>query len=220
MAGSSSSTLVVSVNSSRDGQKYRCVLTDGDGKMLVTDTVSLQIKVENHFTDVAQGQYYYDSILWAYENGIASGLSENEFAPDAQCTRAQVVIFLWRAKGQPKASLQELPFEDVEKGTYYYDAVAWAYENNIVSGVDGTHFGPDDPVSRGQFVTFLYRTEGKPGYTTENPFTDVAQWAYYYDAVLWAYENGIASGLSDGIFGSEESCTRGQVVTFLYRAYN
>ena len=220
MAGSSSSTLVVSVNSSRDGQKYRCVLTDGDGKRLVTDTVSIQIKEENPFTDVAQEQYYYDSILWAYENGIASGLSENEFAPDAQCTRAQVVIFLWRAKGQPKASLQELPFEDVEKGTYYYDAVAWAYENNIVSGGDGTHFGPDDPVSRGQFVTFLYRTEGKPGYTSENPFTDVAQWAYYYDAVLWAYENGIASGLSDGIFGAEESCTRGQVVTFLYRACN
>ena len=220
MAGNASSSLVVPVTSSRNGQKYRCVLTDGDGKMLVTDTVSLQIKEENPFTDVAQGQYYYDSILWAYENGIASGLSENEFAPDAQCTRAQVVIFLWRAKGQPKASLQELPFEDVEKGTYYYDAVAWAYENNIVSGVDGTHFGPDDPVSRGQFVTFLYRTEGKPGYTSENPFTDVAQWAYYYDAVLWAYENGIASGLSDGIFGAEESCTRGQVVTFLYRAYN
>ena len=220
MAGSSSSTLVVSVNSSRDGQKYRCVLTDGDGKRLVTDAVSIQIKEENPFTDVAQGQYYYDSILWAYENGIASGLSENEFAPDAQCTRAQVVIFLWRAKGQPKASLQELPFEDVEKGTYYYDAVAWAYENNIVSGVDGTHFGPDDPVSRGQFVTFLYRTEGKPGYTSENPFTDVAQWAYYYDPVLWAYEKGIASGLSEDTFGPDESCTRGQVVTFLYRAYN
>ena len=220
MTGNASSTLVVPVTSSRNGQKYRCVLTDGDGRIIATDSVVVRIKAENPFTDVVQGQYYYDSVLWAYENGIASGLSENEFGPDAQCTRAQVVIFLWRAKGQPKASLQELPFEDVEKGTYYYDAVAWAYENNIVSGVDGTHFGPDDPVSRGQFVTFLYRTEGKPGYTSENPFTDVAQWAYYYDAVLWAYENGIASGLSDGIFGSEEFCTRGQVVTFLYRAYN
>ena len=220
MAGSNSSILVVSVNASRNGQKYRCVLTDGDGKMLVTDTVSLRIKAENPFTDVSQGQYYYDSVLWAYENGIASGITENEFAPDEQCTRAQVVIFLWRAKGQPKASIRELPFEDVEKGAYYYDAVAWAYENNIVSGVDGTHFGPDDPVSRGQFVTFLYRTEGKPGYTSENPFSDVEKWAYYYDPVLWAYEKGIASGLSEDTFGPDEFCTRGQVVTFLYRAYN
>ena len=220
MAGSSSSTLVVSVNASRNGQKYRCVLTDGDGKMLVTDTVSLRIKVENPFTDVSQGQYYYDSVLWAYENGIASGLSEDEFAPDEQCTRAQVVIFLWRAKGQPKASIQELPFEDVEKEAYYYEAVAWAYENDIVSGIDSTHFGPDDPVSRGQFVTFLYRTEGQPGFTSENPFSDVAQWAYYYDPVLWAYEKKIASGLSEDTFGPDEFCTRGQVVTFLYRAYN
>ena len=177
-------------------------------------------KITNPFTDIVKTDYYYNSVLWAYNNNITSGVTENKFAPDAQCTRAQVVIFLWRAKGQPKASLQELPFEDVEKGTYYYDAVAWAYENNIVSGVDGTHFGPDDPVSRGQFVTFLYRTEGKPGYTSENPFTDVAQWAYYYDPVLWAYEKGIASGLSEDTFGPDEFCTRGQVVTFLYRAYN
>ena len=220
MAGSRSSTLVVPVTGSRNGQKYRCVLTDGDGKRLVTEETVLRTKTENPFTDVIQGQYYYEPILWAYENGIASGLSEDKFGPDETCTRAQVVIFLWRAKGQPEALIQELPFEDVSKGAYYYEAVAWAYENQIVSGIDATHFKPDDTVSRGQFVTFLYRAEGKPGYTTENPFTDVTKDSYYYDSVLWAYEKGVASGLSSDRFGIDEQCTRGQVATFLYRAYN
>ena len=176
--------------------------------------------MKNPFVDVPQGQYYYDAVLWAYENGIASGLTDDKFGPDEQCTRAQVVIFLWRAKDEPKASVESLPFEDVEKGTYYYDAIAWAYDNNIVSGIDQTHFGPNDPVSRAQFVTFLYRAEEKSDYTSENPFVDVAKGEYYYDSVLWAYANGITSGLSNNIFGTDELCTRGQVVTFLYRAYN
>ena len=219
MAGSRSSTLVVPVIKERNGQEYRCVLTDGDGNMIATQEAELQIKLENPFTDVPQGEYYYDAVLWAYENGIASGLTANAFGPDEACTRAQVVVFLWRAKGEPKAENNELPFSDIEKGSYYYDAVAWAYENGIVSGIDSSRFGPEETVTRSQFVTFLYRAEGKPGHNSSNPFTDVPQNEYYYDAVIWAYENGIASGLTGNRFGTDESCTRGQVATFLYRAY-
>ena len=219
MAGSRSSTLVVPVIKERNGQEYRCVLTDGDGNMIATQEAELQIKLENPFTDVPQGEYYYDAVLWAYENGIASGLTANAFGPDEACTRAQVVVFLWRAKGEPKAENNELPFSDIEKGSYYYDAVAWAYENGIVSGIDSSRFGPEETVTRSQFVTFLYRAEGKPGHNSSNPFTDVPQGGYYYDAVIWAYENGIASGLTGNRFGTDESCTRGQVATFLYRAY-
>ena len=219
MAGSRSSTLVVPVIKERNGQEYRCVLTDGDGNMMATQEAELEIKLENPFTDVPQGEYYYDAVMWAYENGIASGLTENSFGPDEACTRAQVVIFLWRAKGEPEAENRELPFTDVEKGSYYYDAVAWAYENGIVSGVDSSRFGPEETVTRSQFVTFLHRAEGKPGHGVLNPFTDVRPGEYYFDAVIWAYENGIASGLTANWFGTEEPCTRGQVATFLYRAY-
>ena len=219
-SGNDSATLVVPITEAKNGQKYRCVITDGDGNTVTSNAAEITVKVENPFTDISKDQYYYEPVLWAYECGIASGITSDQFGPEEQCTRAQVVIFLWRAKGKPEASIKELPFEDVQKGTYYYDAIAWAYENNIVSGVDETHFGPDDPVTRGQFVTFLHRTEGKPEYSTDNPFEDVNKQAYYYDPVLWAYENGIASGLSEGVFGPDEVCTRGQVVAFLYRAYH
>ena len=171
---------------------------------------------ENPFTDVAKDQYYYNPVLWALEKGITSGLSQTTFAPEQACTRGQVVTFLWRAMGCPEPTSSTNPFVDVSANEYYTKAVLWALEKDITSGIDTTHFAPDKTVTRSQFVTFLHRAQGKPSYSTSNPFKDV-QKEYYYDAILWAYEKGITTGLNATTFGTEESCTRGQVVTFLYR---
>ena len=170
------------------------------------------------FIDVDTNMYYHKPVYWAFENGITTGWTENTFAPENSCTRGQVVTFLWRAMGEPEPKTTENPFTDVKSDAYYYKAVLWALENNITKGFDETHFAPDETVTRGQFVTFLHRTEETPSYNTENPFKDVEKDIYYYDAVLWAFENEITTGLNQDEFGPNHSCTRGQVVTFLYRA--
>ena len=173
--------------------------------------------VVNPFEDVEEGAYYYDAVLWAIDNEITEGTSETTFSPDATCTRSQVVTFLWRAAGSPAAE-GENPFTDVADDAYYYDAVLWAVENEITEGTEEGKFSPDGIVTRDQVVTFLWRAAGKPAHTIENPFTDVAENAYYYDAVLWAYENEITDGAEADLFAPIADCTRGQVVTFLYRA--
>ena len=176
--------------------------------------------IENPFIDVPANEYYTDPVLWAVDQGITSGLKPNQFAPEESCTRGQVVTFLWRAHGCPEPTTTSHNFKDLKSNEYYYKAVLWAVENGITSGLTKTTFAPDATVTRGQFVTFLHRAEGKPAYTVGNPFTDLKNGEYYYDAVLWAVENKVTSGLKPTLFGPEEPCTRGQVVTFLYRAYN
>ena len=121
--------------------------------------------------------------------------------------------------GSPEPTTTTDPFVDVPEYEYYYKAVLWALENGITAGINETQFAPDQTVTRGQFVTFLHRDENKPSYSVNNPFSDVPN-AYYYDAVLWAYENGVTAGINATEFAPEQSCTRGQVVTFLYRALN
>ena len=176
--------------------------------------------VNNPFTDVAEKDYYFEPVMWAVENGITSGLSATEFGPSAGCTRAQVVTFLWRAAGEPAPKSSTNPFKDVKEGVYYYNAVLWAVENGITTGLSADTFGPNVNCNRGQIVTFLWRAKGKPAPTnSDNPFIDVPETQYYYDAVLWAVENGITTGLSADSFGPNSTCTRGQIVTFLYRAY-
>ena len=175
---------------------------------------------ENPFVDVAEDAYYFDPILWAVEKGIAHGMSANTFAPDATCTRGQVVTFLWRASGCPKSKNTDNPFSDVKSGDYYYDAILWAVENGITSGMSATTFEPDAACTRGQVATFLWRTQGKPTPSGSKTFTDVAPGTYYYDAILWAAENGITHGMGGSIFAPDATCTRGQIVTFLYRAMN
>ncbi|MCI5649147.1 MAG: S-layer homology domain-containing protein [Fusicatenibacter sp.] len=172
---------------------------------------------ENPFTDVSESDYYYEAVLWAYQNGITSGKTATTFEPNGNCTRGQVVTFLWRAEGKPEPETTENPFTDVNSEDYYYKAVLWAYENGITSGVTQTTFCPNSVVDRGEVVTFLWRAEGKPGSTITNPFTDVESGTYYYEAVLWAYENGITSGVTETQFKPKNPCTRAQVVTFLYR---
>ena len=173
---------------------------------------------ENPFTDLANESYYYDAVLWAVENGVTAGTSANAFSPDNGCTRAQVVTFLWRAAGQPEPSSNYNPFTDVDADAYYYKAVLWAVERNITAGTSATTFSPDATCTRAQIVTFLWRYEGQPEpKTASNPFSDVAGDAYFAKAVLWAAENGVTSGTSATTFSSEATCTRAQVVTFLYR---
>ena len=173
----------------------------------------------NPFVDVKEGRFYYDPVLWAVEKGITSGMDATHFVPDGACTRGQVVTFLWRAEGCPEPEGTENPFVDVAPNRFYYKAVLWAAENGITAGMDATHFDPERTVTRGQFVTFLWRAAGKPATGGSNPFEDVSSGRFYYSAVLWAAANGITSGMDATHFQPETSCTRGQVVTFLYRAY-
>ena len=173
------------------------------------------------FSDVPAGKWYEIPVAWAYGNGITSGTGNGNFSPNQACTREQIVTFLWKAYGSPEAAGEELPFTDVVAGKYYEDAVRWAYHHDpqITGGMNGTTFGVGKPCTRAQVVTFLYAAAGKPEpKTAENPFTDVKETDYFYKAVLWAVENGITSGTTPTTFSPKQTCTRAQVVTFLYQA--
>ncbi|WP_409968900.1 S-layer homology domain-containing protein [Bengtsoniella intestinalis] len=170
---------------------------------------------DSFFIDVDEDVYYYDAVVWAVENGITSGTTDTTFSPNNTCTRAQAVTFLWRAAGEPEATMDN-PFSDLDATAYYYDAVLWAVENGITTGYSDGTFRPDTTCNRGAIVTFLYRLAGEPVVTGET-LSDVAEGAYYYDAVLWAVENGITTGYSDGTFQPATTCNRGAIVTFLYR---
>ena len=170
------------------------------------------------FVDVPADAYYADAVDWAVDKGITNGTDDTHFSPNAPCTRAQVVTFLWRAAGQPAAAGSANPFVDVQEGAYYYDAVLWASGLGITKGTDDTHFSPNDTVTRGQIVTFMYRAAGSPAATGDNPFTDVSADAYYYDAVLWAASQGITTGMTATTFAPNDACLRAQIVTFMYRA--
>ncbi len=170
------------------------------------------------FTDVDKGAYYYDAVQWAVKNGIASGTTATTFSPDDACTRAQTVTLIWRASGSPAPSSQDNPFTDVRKGAYYYDAVLWAVGKGITSGATETTFNPDATVTRGQVATFIYRNAGSPAVSRTNAFMDVPDDAYYSKPVAWVAAKGVTSGTDANSFSPNSVCTRGQIVTFLYRA--
>ena len=175
--------------------------------------------VPNPFTDVAENDYFFAPVLWALSKNVTTGTSATEFSPNADCSRGQVVTFLWRAVGKPTAENRDNPFTDVAEGDYYYEAVLWAVENGITSGMGEGIFAPGSSCTRAQVATFLWRAMGKPTVkNAENSFTDVAEDVYYYDAVLWAVDKGITKGMGEGIFAPDMTCTRGQIATFLYRA--
>lgn len=174
------------------------------------------------FADMPKLPDYANAITWAVENGITTGTTNTTFGPDELCNRAQIATFLWRAAGEPAPTTTVNPFVDVPAGAYYYDAVLWAKEKGITTGVDATHFGPNEKCTRGQIVTFIHRAKDKPAYTAAaESFNDVPSGAFYHDAVLWAVENGITKGVNPEkkLFGPLDSCTRAQAVTFLHRAY-
>ncbi|ANU52911.1 S-layer homology domain-containing protein [Acutalibacter muris] len=171
------------------------------------------------FLDVKEQEYYCKPVLWAVENRITSGIGTGKFGPESSCTRGQIVTFLWRAAGSPSPKTATNPFTDVKPSDYYYKAVLWAVENNITSGIGNGKFGPGNSCTRGQAVTFIWRAAGSPNSATGNSFKDVAAGSYYEKAVNWAVANGITSGTSKTAFSPGKTCTRGQIVTFLYRHY-
>ena len=177
------------------------------------------IPTENPFKDVKKSDYFCDPVLWAVGKGITNGMSATSFAPNANCTRGQIVTFLWRACGSPEPAKKDNPFKDVKSNEYYYKAVLWAVENGITTGLSKTSFGPNATCTRGQVATFLWRSQGEPApKSTNNPFKDVKSSDYYFKAVLWAVENEVTQGMGGGKFAPNASCTRGQIVTFLFRA--
>ncbi len=171
------------------------------------------------FADVKAEDYFALPVAWAVENKITNGTTPTTFAPEAGCTRGQIVTFLWRAEGSPEPRSTESPFTDIATTDYYYKAVLWAVEQGITTGTGKGLFSPHKPCTRGQVATFLWRTKGEPAPTiAENPFEDISPAEYYYSAVLWAVENEITNGTGKGLFSPAMECTRGQIVTFLYRA--
>ena len=169
------------------------------------------------FVDVPEGSYYEEAVNWAVEKGITGGIGNGLFGPDQSCTRAQIVTLLWRAAGSPEPKTMS-SFLDVSADSYYAKAVAWAVENGITVGTSSTTFSPDDTCTRAQSVTFLFRALGKL-VDSKAKFSDVPTDSYYANAVAWAVENGVTNGIGNNLFGPDNSCTRAQIVTFLFRAY-
>lgn len=201
-------------------------LTDkGNGKYTFTMPASkVEIKATfakeietSPFSDVSTSAYYYEAVKWAQEKGITGGIGNGLFGPNQPCTRAQIVTFLWRAAGSPEPKTMS-SFADVSTDAYYAKAVAWAVENGITTGTGDGKFSPDATCTRAQSVTFLFRAIGKL-VDSKAEFSDVLTDSYYANAVAWAVENGITNGIGDGLFGPDNSCTRAQIVTFLFRAY-
>ena len=169
------------------------------------------------FEDVVENEYYLNPVYWAAANRITLGTDETHFSPDAPCTRAQVVTFLWRYFGCPAVNTS-CPFTDVPADAYYYDAVKWAVSLGITNGMDAAHFGPDEPCTRAQVVTFLWRAHGEKAASSYYVFSDTPVDSYYFQAVNWATAQGITNGTDRFHFSPDDTCTRAQVVTFLYRA--
>ena len=172
---------------------------------------------QKDFNDVKPGDYFYDAVNWAVEKGITTGTSATTFSPNASCTRAQIVTFLWRASGSPEPKTASNPFTDVAANAYYCKAVLWAVENGITTGTSATTFSPDAPCTRAQGVTFLWRANGSKAASAAASFTDVASDAYYAPAVAWAAEQNVTGGVGNGLFSPDTTCTRAQNVSMLYR---
>ena len=210
----------------KDGNKLN-LINKGSGKYTFTMPAS---KVEinatfikavevSPFADVATNAYYYEAVKWAVGKGITTGVGDNLFAPEQPCTRAQIVTFLWRAAGSPEPKGAAVGMTDVVSGSYYEKAVAWAIENGVTTGTTITTFSPDATCTRAQAVTFLTRALNAKA-ESKAEFSDVPTDSYFAEAVAWAAANGVTDGVGNGLFAPDNDCTRGQIVTFLYRSYN
>ena len=193
------------------------IFTMPASKVTVSATFAPEKSAADYFADVPANSYYADAVLWAAKNGITGGIGNGLFGPNQPCTRAQIVTFLWRAAGSPEPKAMS-SFSDVSADSYYAKAVAWAVENGITTGTGDGKFSPDATCTRAQSVTFLFRAIGKL-VDSKAEFSDVLTDSYYANAVAWAVENGVTNGIGDGLFGPNNSCTRAQIVTFLFRAY-
>ncbi len=221
LEGENSSSIILSEKTYGGIYTVRVEVTVGN----CTKSKDIDIEVVL-FYDIYEDDFYYDAVHWALANGITTGSSNRMFGTHEACTRGQAVTFLWRVKGCPEPQIAENPFKDISESEYYYKPVLWALENGITTGYTSDSFVPDDELTRAQFVTFLWRAEGKPEYeqsiedgTSKRIFKDVPAEEYYYDAVYWALENAIVAGYSYERFAPDEFCVRAQVVTMLHRAY-
>lgn len=184
------------------------------------DVIKSQVKnSEGRFFDVSAQDWFCAAVQWAEQANVTGGAGNGMFGAKDGCTRAQVVTFLWAAMGRPEPLTTENPFTDVAEDAWYAKAVLWAVEQGITGGVAEDRFGPDDTCTRGQIVTFLYAAAEKPAVEGESGFDDVAEDAWYAKAVLWAAANDVTGGIAEGKFGPNDTCTRAQVVTFLYKVY-
>ncbi len=177
-----------------------------------------ELAVHMPFVDVPSDSFYFAAVKWALKNQITTGTDATHFTPNKSITRAEAITFLWRAAGSPEPAATASPFVDVKESDFFFKAVLWAIEEGITTGLDQNHFGPYATANRAQVVTFLWRANGSPIASAENPFTDVSEKAWFHDAVLWALEEGVTTGVSNTFFDAWGSCNRAQVVTFLYRA--
>lgn len=173
---------------------------------------------ENPFEDVSEGDYFHAPVLWAVAHGVTAGINDHEFGPDLNCTRAQIVTFLWNQAGKPEPKAQASAFLDVDQKEWYFKPVMWAVEQDITAGIGGGKFGPEQSCTRAQAMTFLWKRLGRPASAVEVSFRDVTEDDWFYAPVQWAVEHRITSGVGDGAFGAEDTCLRAQIVTFLYRA--
>lgn len=206
----------------KNGDVYEFVMPNGAVTVnaeFVQSEEEPSVEPVTGFVDVDKAAYYKNAVDWAVEAGITKGTGENTFSPETECTRAEMVTFLWRAAGMPKVSAADNQFADVADDSYYKDAVAWAVANGITAGVGDGKFAPDAIVDRAQTVTFLWRLAQSPANGADSTFGDVDADAYYGDAVAWAIENAITNGISNDAFGPADSCTRAQIVTFLFRYF-
>lgn len=213
-----------------DSNKEKAELTDiGNGeytfKLPENDvTVSATFKISPSFTDVSPDDYFFVPLWWAYNNGITDGIGGNMFGPNVPCTRAQIITFLWRASGQPTAERTDMPFSDVESGSYYYSAVLWAAENGISNGMNSTEFGPELICSREHAVTFLYRYAKLSGMDTSAGesadiigYSDISEIAdYALPSFRWTVNEGIIKGYNSKLM-PRLACTRAHIITMLYR---
>ena len=195
------------------------------GEINVNDLENTEISETKsvRFTDVNEKDYYYFAVDWAVDNGVTTGTSEMSFSPEEVCLRCQIVTFLWRTAGCPEPSDTEVPFTDIKEGSFYYNAVLWAYQNGITTGTSKNTFSPYEPCLRGQIITMLWRWLEKPKTTESNiTFSDVDQNMFCYDSVKWAAESKITTGTSENTFSPNAECSRSQAVTFIFRtkAYN
>ena len=205
----------IEVTANADGT-YSFVMPEKAAQPVTVKVTFRENTVADVFTDVPVNAYYADAVAWAVEKGITNGTSATTFSPEASCTRAQIVTFLWRAAGSPEPASSTNPFTDVDVNSYYGKAVLWAVEKGITNGTSATTFSPDDTCTRAQAVTFLYRYEGTPA-ASGSSFGDVANNAYYAAAVAWAVREEITNGTGANTFSPDNTCTRSQIVTLLYR---
>ncbi len=220
--------VTVTANPERGYALQMLTLTDGSGEQTTVTDLTFPMpagvnRVQASFTpklfgDTAPSAWYHDAVLWAVENGVTEGTSDTNFSPNESCTRAQAVTFLWRAAGSPEPKSEDNPFRDVAAEAYSHDAVLWAVEQKITNGTASDAFSPNARCTRAQIVTLLYRAAGSPEASGKAVFTDVSASAYYADAVRWAVEQGITNGTDSAHFSPDKTCTRAEIITFLYRA--